>query len=211
MIPPTATATPTNPPWAPILTPELPASVAEATALEAADTRSETDRETEAALLDAEAMAEEAAAEAEVRVAEAAEAAEETDPEALVASAEASLSCQLLLWDTDSWTYLARAEVSDTAAEEASETASEAPAERDDTADLVYQRLFMSENEERKTYPAAASIDSAAEAAELVASAMRGEAEEAAPPSSVEVVSAASAAAEVEVAAGASPMNVFGV
>jgi hypothetical protein len=43
MIPPTAMATPANPPWAPTLNPAFPVSVAEATAEEAAEARLETD------------------------------------------------------------------------------------------------------------------------------------------------------------------------
>jgi hypothetical protein len=90
-------ATPANPPCAPTLNPALPVWVAEATAEEAADTRSETDLEAELAPDCTEAMAEEAEPAAEETVADAAEAADDTDWEAPLATDEAELNFSFTL------------------------------------------------------------------------------------------------------------------
>lgn len=117
-------ARPTKPPWAPNLTPAFPVSVAEATALEAAEIRSEADLETELAPLSAEDLADaptdEAEAAAEERVADAALA-------PLLISTD-SLSAEERL------TYEATAEVPEAIAEEASETAPETSSEAEATA-----------------------------------------------------------------------------
>ena len=107
--------------------------------------------------------------------------------------------------------YEARAEVTEASSDEASETASDAPAEREEAADLLSASPLV---RMKLTYPAADSADSAAEAAELVAPSTAEETEEAAFPSvSVVVVVGASVSsaegAAVEV--GASPTAVLGV
>lgn len=81
-------------------------------------------------------MADEADTEAAETVAEAAEAAEERDWEAPLATAAVALVFSLVR-QLRGRTYEARAEVPDATSEEASETASEAPAETDEAADLL--------------------------------------------------------------------------
>jgi hypothetical protein len=111
--------------------------VAEATALEAAEIRSEADLETEAAPLSAEDLAE----------ATSDEAAEVKEAEAALAPLKVSFDPLLLMFGVKA-TYEARAEVPEAMAEEASDTAPErlseaeaitpeAPSETDEAADLV--------------------------------------------------------------------------
>jgi hypothetical protein len=122
------------------LIPALPVLVAEATALEAAEIRSEADLETEAAPLSAEDLA-------EATSDEAADAAEVKEAEAALAPLKVSFDPLLLMFGVKA-TYEARAEVPEAMAEEASDTAPErlseaeaitpeAPSETDEAADLV--------------------------------------------------------------------------
>ena len=74
------------------MNPAFPVSVADATAEDAAETRSEMDREAELAPDSAEAIADEADPAAEETVADAAEAADDRDSDAPLAAAEVALS-----------------------------------------------------------------------------------------------------------------------